>query len=636
LKLFFTTFLFVFTAYLSHGQQFVKNIGNPGINDGVTCLRLEDGNLFVSGYSGKQCYLAMLDTGGDLLWKKYFSFSEHQNFISDFIKEGNDIILCGYGHNAGTDVFDEFFVRYNFEAHKIVWARKTSINIKPNNIHRYKGNFIITGDEFAKGKFGLCFLNIQAKNGRLNDFTTWYYTGHESASNSLIFEGKLISGGRYGLRPKSDKYRASISQFNADDFSQIQSNYFLNSKQDFSRAYLSDFVLSGDTIIAACYSNNSGIDNQYSLSLLNTLKDGTVNWNYEYKIPGYSSLTVRDMLQVDEGYYVFGYTKSPKEQLFLAKFDKAGYPLSTTLIGGAYSDNVLLDQGRFLASADGNLFIGAQSKNLGVMGDYDSFIIKIKEDEAWSDSCLTSIQVPLKMFAYEELIEGTLSLLEYDTAFKELNIAFEQGASKAEINQFICKQQTPEETDLSGISFENIAFNNTVFLMDASLSMNKSDRMPILKQSLYRLLQFMRAEDEISAVIFSDQAELVLDAVSAKEIDKIKLKIDSLATGGQSDIIAGLQLGYKVAKSNFEAAANNRIIVASDGDLSFGKLQEIEDFLKKNQTENIAFTIFLFNNSSTYYSQLKAISTPIGGEVFMVNANNIEQILLNQLRAKKQ
>ena len=65
-------------------------------------------------------------------------------------------------------------------------------------------------------------------------------------------------------------------------------------------------------------------------------------------------------------------------------------------------------------------------------------------------------------------------------------------------------------------------------------------------------------------------------------------------------------------------------------------LPSFEDFLKKNQTENIAFTIFLFNNSSTYYSQLKAISTPIGGEVFVVNASNIEEILLDQLRAKKQ
>ena len=172
--------------------------------------------------------------------------------------------------------------------------------------------------------------------------------------------------------------------------------------------------------------------------------------------------------------------------------------------------------------------------------------------------------------------------------------------------------------------------------MDASLSMNRADRMPILKTSLYRLLNFMRAEDEISAVSFSDLANVVLDAVSASQADEIRLQIDSLASSGQSDVIAGLQLGLKLAKANFREEANNRIILTTDGDLSFGKLKELSDFLKKNPPENIAFTIFLFNNSSTYFNQLKEIADEVNGEVFVVNRENIEEILLDELRAKKQ
>lgn len=634
-QLIFITF-FLFIAQWAVGQRYLKNLGNPGVDDGITCLRVEKNQVYISGYSGKQSYLALLDEDGELVWKKYFSFSSYRNFISDFIIEGEDIILCGYGHDSGTDVFDEFFVRYNILDHKIEWARKTALNIKPNNVHVYNGDYIVTGDEYAKGKFGVCLLSLQARNGKVNEFTTWYYTGHESASNSVIVGDKLITGGRYGLRPKSDKYRASISQFELTDFSQIQSNYFLNSKQDIARAYLSDFVVDGDTIIAACYSNNAGIDNRYSITLLNTLKDGTVNWNYEYRIPGFSSLTVRDMVAVEDAYYVFGFTKSPEEQLLLAKFDKQGYPVWANLIGGKYNDNVLLDQGRFLAVENGNLYIGAQTKNLGIMGDYDSFVLKIKEDGLWKDSCMQSMAAELEIFAYEELIEGSLNMLEYDTTFKEMNIAFEQRASKLEINTFVCQDKEVETEEEAEISFKNIAFNNTVFLMDASLSMNRADRMPILKQSLYRLLHFMRTEDEISAVSFSDQAELVLDAVSAKQTEEIKLKIDSLASGGQSDIIAGLQMGLKVARANFSEEANNRIILSTDGDLSFDKLKQLRDFLKKNQTEDIAFTIFLFNNSSIYFQQLESIAKEVNSEVFVVDPSNIEKVLLNELRAKKQ
>lgn len=618
------------------GQSFVKNIGNPGIDDGTTCMKLADDQLFVTGYSGKQCYIAMLDLTGELLWKKYFRFSEHRNFISDLIVEDEHIVFCGYGHNPGTDVFDEFFVRYDFLNYKIDWARKTALNIKPNNIHSYGGEYIVTGDEYAKGKFGLCFFKLQAKNGRVNNFTTWYYTGHESASHAEIVDDIIYVGGRYGLRPRSDKYRASLSQFKADDFSQLQSHYFLNSKQDEARAYLSDFFVKDDTIIAACYSNNQGIDNKYSLSLLSTLKDGTVNWSYEYRLPNFNSLTSRDILAVDDGFYVFGITKSPEEQILLAKFGFDGYLIDAQLFGSEYNDNVFMDQGTFIVAHDGNIYLAAQTKNLSVMGDYDSFIMRLKEGEVFSDSCFTQSTANLDMYGYEEFIEGTLNLLEYDTTFKEMNIAFEQAAPKLEIDNFICRQQVVEEVEKPEISFENIAYNNTVFLMDASLSMNRPDRMPILKKSLYRLLKFMRAEDKISAIQFADKAEVLADAVSASNVEEIKAKIDSLSSGGQSDILAGLQLGLKLAKKHFSAEANNRIIITTDGDLSFDKQAELLSFLKKNQNENIVFTIFLFNNSSTYYQQLKQIAGEVGSKVFVVNPQNIEETLLNEFRAKTQ
>ena len=620
----------------SFGQSFLKNIGNPAIDDGATCMTMAQDQVFVAGYSGKECYIAMLELNGELIWKKYFTFSEHRNFISDMLVEEDHLVFCGYGHNAGTDVFDEFFVRYDYVNHQVDWARKTALNIKPNNIHPYDDGYIVTGDEYAKGKFGLSFFKLQSKNGRVNDFTTWYYMGHESASHSAIIDDIIYVGGRYGLKPRTDKYRASLSQFKTSDFSQIQSNYFLNSKQDEARAYLSDFFLRDDTIIAACYSNNKGIDNQYSLSLISTLLDGTVNWSYEYRLPNFSSLTSRDILPVEDGFYVFGITKSPEEQILLAKFGFDGYLKNAQLFGAGYNDNVFMDQGSFIAAHKGSIYLAAQTKNLSAMGDYDSFLMRLKEGETSDNACSLITAVALDMYGYEEFIEGTLNLLEYDTSFKEMNIAYEQLSSKLEIDDYICQQNILEEEEKQAISFENIAFNNTVFLMDASLSMNRPDRMPILKKSLYRLLKFMRSEDKISAIQFADKAEVIADAISAANMDEIKLKIDKLSSTGQSDIIAGLQLGYELAKKHFSPEANNRIIITTDGDLSFDTQDKLRTFLKKKHDENIVFTILLFNNSSIYYQQLQQIANEVDSQIFVVNPENIEEILLNEFRAKKQ
>lgn len=617
-------------------QTFVKNIGNPGIDDGVTALVSHREEIYVAGYSGKQAYVSCLNTEGELIWKQYFKFADSKNFITDFVVQDASIYLCGYGHDAGTTLFEEFFVKFNINSKKIDWARRTSLNIKPNNIHLYKDKIYITGDEYAKGRFGLCFLSLTEKNGKVDAFNTWYFMGHESASISLIEDGILYSGGRYGIKPKTDKYRASISQFTLENFEQIQSNYFLNSKQDYARAYLADMLIEKDSIVALCFSNNNGIDNYYSMSLLSTSKSGSVNWSYEYTIDGYKSITARDMLQLDDAYLVLGFTKSPKENLILCKFDKQGYPIYAYELGGKFSDNIAIDQGKFMAYNQGDLYLAAQSKNFGEIGDYDSFIIKIKEGENWSDTCISAQAVNLNIKAYEELIEGEIVLSAYDTLFKETNIAYELLNPRVEIDNFLCREKEEKDSVPEAFSFEDVAYNNTVFLMDASLSMNREDRMPILKKSLFKILNYMRSEDKISVISYADKASLILNGVSALQDEEIKFKIDSLSSSGQSDIIAGLQMGLKVADDNFKESSNNRIILTTDGDLSFDKQKELKEVLLKNKNKNVVISIFLFNNSSTYFDQLNAIAQELGASVIVVNKANIESVLLNELRAKKQ
>ncbi len=615
-------------------QEYVKNIGNPGIDDGCTFVEVYGNTIFVAGYTAKQSYIAALSKDGELLWKKYFSFSDNRNFITDIIIQNNQLIFCGYGHDPGTTVFDEFIVKYDYSNHKIAWARKTSLNIKPNNIHLAGNEIIVTGDEYAKGKFGLCFLKVQEKNGKISDFTTWYYTGHESAAISKIEDGILYSGGRYGLKPRTEKYRVAISQFKQEDFDQIKSHYFLNSKQDVARAYLADFIIDGDTIVSACFSNNKGVTNNYSISLLSTLKNGLANWNYEYTLQGYSSVTVRDMIALPDGYLVLGFTKTPNESLFLSKFDKEGYPITTHILGGEYTDKIILDQGKFMYLDGEDLYIVAQTKNLSNMGDFDSFIIKIKEGDSWNDSCFQVKEIELQMYAYENLIEGELALMQYDTSFKEMNIAFQQLNAPTEIDNYNCKQAIEEiQEELPEISFANAAFNNTVFLMDASLSMNTANRMPILKTSLFKILNYMRKEDKISASSYSDQSVLVLDGISAAQTSEIEGRIDSLESSGQSDLIAGLQMGIKVAEDNYLEGFNNRVIITTDGVLSFDKQKELENILLKNKNKDLVFTIFLFNKSTVYYNQLKTITEKVNANIYVIEPQNIEQVLLRELGA---
>ena len=94
-------------------------------------------------------------------------------------------------------------------------------------------------------------------------------------------------------------------------------------------------------------------------------------------------------------------------------------------------------------------------------------------------------------------------------------------------------------------------------------------------------------------------------------------------------------MGLKVVEDNFKESSNNRIILTTDGDLSFDKQKELKELLLKNKNKNVVVSIFLFNNSSTYLNQLNELAQEVGASVFVVNKTNIESILLNELQAKK-
>ncbi|MCD8528925.1 MAG: VWA domain-containing protein [Chitinophagales bacterium] len=608
------------------------NFGNPGVDDGPTCLKIYNNTLYISGYSSKKAYIAALDLEGNILWKKYFTFSYQRNFISDFIIDDNNMYLCGYGHDSGQDMFDEFFVSLNTETYKVNWARQTALQIKPNNIHLVNNQLVISGDEYAQSKFGLCYLKLNTKNGKLDSYKNWYFYGHESASVSTIKDNLIISGGRYGLRPKTDKYRAGISIINLDNLEQKEHHYFLNDKAETARAYLSDFVLENDSIITSCYSNRTGIDNKYTLSMFKSDLAGNTAWAYEYKLPGFNSISSKDMMQTNDGYYILGNTKSPKENVFLMKTDKAGFPMYAYIMGGDFADNIIMDQGSFMLKHKGKIYITAQSKNYNNRGDFDSFIFSFNEKNMFADSCIKSKKIMPQIIAYEELVEGTLVMENYDTAFRENNITYEALKAPTEILQYLCK---PEQKDSNQISFDNMAFNNTVFLLDASLSMNRNDRLPVLKQAFFNLLNYLRPEDLVSVVTFSNKANVLLSGESAANKEMIQSKINESTSGGQSDILSAVQEGFKLADKYFNEEKNNRIIITTDGDLSFATLKSLEELLLKNKKEGVYVSIFLFNNSSVYVQQLETIAQNVNASVYVITPQNVEDVLLNQLSKRK-
>ena len=113
---------------------------------------------------------------------------------------------------------------------------------------------------------------------------------------------------------------------------------------------------------------------------------------------------------------------------------------------------------------------------------------------------------------------------------------------------------------------------NLVFLVDITGSMWDSDKLPLAKKSMIKLLDTLSPEDTISIVTYASGEDLVLSGAHPTErmLGHIKAKINQLEADGSTAGERGLQMAYEVAEDNYIEGGNNRIILMTDGDLNVG------------------------------------------------------------------
>lgn len=190
---------------------------------------------------------------------------------------------------------------------------------------------------------------------------------------------------------------------------------------------------------------------------------------------------------------------------------------------------------------------------------------------------------------------------------------------------------TEHDADLH--SMEGYAINNMILLLDVSGSMNAPEKLPLLKKSVLDLLHMMRQEDEVSIVVYSGKAKVLLQPTSFKNEDKIKDVIAKLKSEGKTDGNAGLKLAYKVADDNYIRGGNNRIILATDGE--FPVSDEMLELVKRFSGEDIFISIFNFGQRTASAKILEQIAAAGKGNYEHITKENMELKLIREAKSKR-
>lgn len=183
------------------------------------------------------------------------------------------------------------------------------------------------------------------------------------------------------------------------------------------------------------------------------------------------------------------------------------------------------------------------------------------------------------------------------------------------------------------IPTENLPPSNFVFLIDVSGSMQGANRLPLVKKSLYMLIDQLREKDVISIVVYAGKTGIILNAESGANKETIKNVIDDLKASGSTAGGKGIQLAYKTAGKNFKKGGNNRVILCTDGDFNVGASSndELVRIIETEREKGIYLTVLGYGMGNYKDSKMQLLADKgNGNHAYIDGLNEAKKVLVTE------
>lgn len=151
---------------------------------------------------------------------------------------------------------------------------------------------------------------------------------------------------------------------------------------------------------------------------------------------------------------------------------------------------------------------------------------------------------------------------------------------------------------------------NLVFLVDVSGSMEEADKLPLVKRAFLLLLEELDEEDVVSIVTYASAEQVILDGVPAKNKTAIMAALEEMTAWGGTDGAKGIETAYQLAQKNYITGGNNRVVLATDGDLNIGISDEgsLTRFISEKKKSGVYLSVLGFGNGNYKDNKLEALA----------------------------
>ncbi len=204
-----------------------------------------------------------------------------------------------------------------------------------------------------------------------------------------------------------------------------------------------------------------------------------------------------------------------------------------------------------------------------------------------------------------------------------------------------CPWNDEAELLMIGLKTESVNYDyappsNLVFLLDVSGSMGDPDKLPLLQESFAKLTDNLTEKDRISIVTYASEDKVVLQGARGDEKKKIKKALNKLKASGGTNGSQGIERAYELAEEYFIEGGNNRIILATDGDLNIGMTseEELEELISEKKESGIFLSVLGFGTGNIKDNKMEILADKGNGNYAYIDCQReADKVLSEEMTA---
>ena len=186
------------------------------------------------------------------------------------------------------------------------------------------------------------------------------------------------------------------------------------------------------------------------------------------------------------------------------------------------------------------------------------------------------------------------------------------------------------------IDYDDFPPSNLVFLLDVSGSMYAEDKLPLLQESFAILAENLTEKDRVSIVTYAGDDTVVLEGVSGDRTKEICQALFDLEAGGSTHGSKGIKTAYRLAEEYYIEGGNNRVILATDGDLNVGltSVDALEELITEKKESGVFLSVLGFGRGNIKDNKMETLADKGNGNYAYIDSlKEANKVLVEEMGA---